>query len=98
PRPPPSFPTRRSSDLARRRPDAVDEFGDAAVGGVEACAVGPREGAVEELRAASQFLPDRGGERRSAGRVDVAALQQREPLRILQDRKSTRLNSSHVSI
>src|SRR5207302_1120471 len=32
---------------ARRSPDAVDEFGDAAVGDVEARAVGPREGAVE---------------------------------------------------
>src|SRR5207249_12026253 len=81
----PSFPTRRSSDLVfgrRKRTVRAD-----------------LERVVER---ADQTLSDPCGDRRVSialwTHLDELAAQQLEPLILEQDRKSTRLNSSHVSI
>src|SRR5690606_41597301 len=77
-----SFPTRRSSDLARRPPQ-----------------IGPQGGGGDPGRPAS--LPHRDGGRDGGHRrcqpTHRDSLRGRHRLRRL-DRKSTRLNSSHVKI
>src|SRR5439155_26542711 len=82
----PSFPTRRSSDLrlvgVRRPVDHVIATLRCALPGI-VLAAGPPGGAVEERL------------RRNAADVRTAAT---EPQPIGEDRKSTRLNSSHVAI
>src|SRR5690606_41959056 len=87
-RPPPSFPTRRSSDLRRcRRP--VSSWCQS----------------VRSRRSSEQWQPPRGRGRRD-GRAPVAAavrggidtMDADVTQSDAEDRKSTRLNSSHVKI
>src|SRR5690606_41552255 len=92
PRSRPSAPTRRSSDLGGDRLGEVDHQGDAAVG--QALLAG---GAGVDLPVAVLAIADRPhlrvrqplGDQVIAHRIGAA---------LAQDRKSTRLNSSHVKI
>src|SRR5206468_12487682 len=94
----PSFPTRRSSDLADRASGAKRDADDLVSGGGQ---LGPRAVQRDEQRAVrGERQAERSGMRRQLER------RQREPatvapipqLGIAGDRKSTRLNSSHDQI
>src|SRR5690606_39490364 len=93
-----SFPTRRSSDLRPRIRDRLAHlvlFADAQVR-VAAAAPGPCAGAEtgrEQLRSLAICRAARQGNGAHAALADAG--EDRRPFR---DRKSTRLNSSHVKI
>src|SRR5205814_8698159 len=83
----PSFPTRRSSDLARRH--------EATAAGNHRAEHGERrgsEGAGDQERAGATSV-QQGANREERGPAERGRHDERE-----QDRKSTRLNSSHLGI
>src|SRR5204863_8163251 len=84
----PSFPTRRSSDLRAVR---AGDGGGARVGGRVVAQAGHRAAG----RADAHLAPAHAHERADL-RLPLRASGQ--PARVREDRKSTRLNSSHVEI
>src|SRR5207249_12299664 len=92
PPPPPPFPTRRSSDLA---------FGDAdddATAGRRNFAAPDRARRIQAYPVAGHTGPHTTVRQASVSRDVECSQRARERLGDDQDRKSTRLNSSHVSI
>src|SRR5207253_7686540 len=88
PRPPHSFPTRRSSDLVRGH-RALEER---APGDVEERPTGSRRHEQQEGAGCRRPEPDRDEGEREPGGAERHRRRDMSP-----DRKSTRLNSSHVA-
>src|SRR5690606_41588462 len=89
-----SVPTRRSSELAEQDVERREEAGGEGEGGVEAAVAG------QQLAHAA---PDQGGDEDVARAAAVPAEDDQgrplpQPDGAEEDRKSTRLNSSHVNI
>src|SRR5690606_42160577 len=93
-----SFPTRRSSDL-RRHPDVLHRIGERQVAEMAELQAALLERAAGWLKPGGRLvyavcsLEREEGEEQAA-RVPLAP----DPIRPDEDRKSTRLNSSHVKI
>src|SRR5205807_10193889 len=96
PRPPPPFPTRRSSDLGGRGDEATGEVGvDGARADEEAAAEREAERRLDARLEGPDPFP-RALDTALDGRVEATAARDLEIRET--DRKSTRLNSSHLVI